>query len=268
MAQMRAVRLEGAALILVLLVAAGCKRESPHGPAALTASLIFDNASSEVRKALASRVDFRLDDDNFARWTEAQTNLEELPRSEIRRTFAFRDNAVDGAVARLESNPLTRHAIESAGLSVRDFVLETIALAQASEAAQTGTSTNASSVPPENLQFVQRYSSRVLRSQGDSRLVRAGSDGDEMQSDAAEALTDQIEMQIQMQLDRAEHEVEMRLAEAERQREEALNAAERRREEAEMRREEAQHRAEMRREEANERRERRAMMRDTVPILP
>ena len=69
MAQMRSVRFKYAALaILLLLVVGSCKRENRDGTGALTASLIFDNASPDVREALASSVDFRINDDNFARW--------------------------------------------------------------------------------------------------------------------------------------------------------------------------------------------------------
>lgn len=241
MAQIRPVRLEGAALVILLLVLAGsCKRESRDGAEALTASLVFDNASPEVREALASRVDFRIDDANFGRWEEAQNNLDELPRSAIHATAAAAGNAVDRAVARLESSPRARRAIESAGLSVREFVLETIALAQATEAAQTGRSMSPAPVPPENFQFVQRYSARVLRARTEAPVARAEAESYDMQSDTAEVMAGQIEADIQMRLDEAEHEVEMRLAEAEMRREEAES-------EAEMRREEAEQKAEMRR---------------------
>ena len=227
MAQMRTARLEATVLLILLLLLAGsCKRETQNGAGALSASLIFDNASPELREALTSRVDFRINGDNFARWAEAQSNLEELPRSAIRPVFSIRGNAVDRAVRRLESSPPARRAIESAGLSVREYVLETIALAQATEAAQTGRSMSSAPVPPENFQFVQRYSARVLRSRAQARVARADAESYDMQSDAADALAGRIEAEIQMRLDEAQHEVESRLAEAEMRREDAENAAE------------------------------------------
>lgn len=258
MARIRSGRLEGAALVILLLLLAGsCKRESRDGAGALTASLIFDNASPEVREALTSRVDFRINDDNFERWVEAQKNLEELPRSAILATSAAGGNAVDRAVARLESSPNARRAIESAGLSVRDFVLETIALAQATEAAQTGRSMSRGPIPPENFQFVQRYAARVLRS--GARVARAEQERYDMELGSADMMADQVDMEIQMRLDQAEHEVEIRLAEAEMQREAAEHEAELQRDEAEreaeMQREAAEHEAEMRREEAIRRRD-------------
>lgn len=269
MAHSRSVKLEGAAMVILLLIPAGCKREIRDGAGALTASLIFDNASPEVREALASRVEFRINDDNFARWEEAQANLEELPRSAIPATSATGRNAVDRAVARLESSPLARQAIERAGLSVREFVLETIALAQATEAAQTGKSMTRGPIPPENFQFVQRYSARVLYSH--SRVARAGVESYDMDSDAAEVTSDQADMDLQMRLDEAEHQAEMRMAELEMRREGLEQAAEMRREEAEraaemqkeaierqaeMLRARVEHAAEMWRDRAEARRER------------
>ena len=61
----------------------GCKPTSHGASDPLAASLIFDNGSPEAREALATTVDFLLTDDNFARWEEAQSNLEELPRTAI-----------------------------------------------------------------------------------------------------------------------------------------------------------------------------------------
>ncbi|MDQ6768831.1 MAG: hypothetical protein M3Z54_02450 [Gemmatimonadota bacterium] len=151
-----------------------CKRASYDGSDPLAASLIFDNGSPEAREALATPVDYRLTDENFARWEEAQSNLDDLPRSDLRSGPAPGRNAIDRAAARLESSPRARRAIERAGLSVREFVLETVALAQAMEAAETGKSTSATPVPADNFQFVQRYRSRILLAAGRSFSQRAG----------------------------------------------------------------------------------------------
>ena len=170
---MDSIRTNNAALVILFLFAvAGCKREPPSATGALGSSLIFDNASPEAREALASPVDFRINDDNFGRWEEARSNLEALPRSALPKSAASGGNAVDRAVARLESSPYTRTAIERTGLSVREFVLETIALAQATEVARTGKSLTRGTIPRENVQFVQRYTSRALYSSR-SRISRS-----------------------------------------------------------------------------------------------
>jgi hypothetical protein len=178
--------LRAVAATVLALATAGCKRSSTGASDPLAASLIFDNGSPEAREALASTVDFRLTEDNFARWEAAQSNLEELPRSAIQSGVSSGRSAVDRAVTRLESSPRARRAIERTGLSVRDFVLETIALAQASEVVETGKSTGATPVPPDNYQFVQRYRGRVLLGQRDDRLAREQAEAFEMQVDSSE----------------------------------------------------------------------------------
>jgi len=251
MAQLDSIRLKGAALLVLLLIpVGGCKREPREATDALGSSLLFDNASPEVREALASPVDFRINDDNFARWEEAQSNLEGLSRSQLPTKSPAGGNVVDRAVARLESSPYTRTAIERTGLSVKEFVLETIALAQATEAARTGRSLSRGTIPPENFQFVQRYTSRALYSH--SRVARGDADNIGVTPDP-DVMSDPTEnTNLQMQLDETEHQVEMGREDVERA--------------AEMRREDAERAAEMSRDRAEENRERaRDSVRDTLP---
>ena len=201
-------RSRAAAVIVLALATVGCKRTSYDVSDPLAASPIFDNGSPEAREALATTVDFRLTDDNFARWEEAQSNLDDLPRSAIRSGVSSGRSAIDRAVTRLESSPRARRAIESAGLSVRDFVLETIALAQASEAAETGKTTRATPIPPDNFQFVQRYRGRVLLARREDRLAREQAEAFDMRVDTAEH--SDPDMNIQMDEADAEHAAEMR----------------------------------------------------------
>jgi len=145
--------------------AAACTGQTRETTNPLVASLIFDNASPDAREALTSPIDYRITEDNFSRWQEAQENLDQLPRSSIRSSPASGRTAVDRAVARLQSSPPARQAIESAGISVREFVLETIALAQATESAQTGKSTSPMPILADNYQFVRQYRAGGLRAE-------------------------------------------------------------------------------------------------------
>ena len=199
--------LRAVALTVLAMAIVGCKRSSYGASNPLAASLIFDNGSPEAREALASTVDFRLTEDNFARWEEAQSNLEDLSRSAIQSGESSGRSAVDRAVARLESSPRARSAIERAGLSVRDFVLETIALAQASEVVETGKSTSATPIPPDNYQFVQRYRGRVLLARREGRLEREQAEAFEMHADTSD--NSSPDMSMQMDEGDAEH-AEMR----------------------------------------------------------
>ena len=202
------------ALVFGILVAAvagaSCKKgnQAPSDP--MAASLISDNSSPEAREALATPVDFRLTDANYARWEEAQNNLDALPRSALRSASPAGGSAIDRAIARLESSPRARRAIESAGLSVRDFVLETVALAQATEAAETGKSATAAPVPAENFQFVQRYRSQILRARAEARLARAQAESNYIQSDTA--VQRGADVNLQMETAGSGHETQTRIA--------------------------------------------------------
>ena len=196
------------ALAVVAVAILGCKPTSHGASAPLAASLIFDNGSPEAREALATTVDFLLTDDNFARWEEAQSNLEELPRTAIQSGGGSGRNAVDRAVTRLESSPPARGAIERTGLSVRDFVLETIALAQASEVVETGKSTTAAPVPQDNFRFIQKYRGRVLLARREDRLTREQAEAFDMHVDTSESASP--EMNTRMDEGDADHATEMR----------------------------------------------------------
>lgn len=221
MGELRSTRLlRGVLAILLLSAVGGCKRENRSEAESLTASLMFDNASPDAREALASRVDFRITDASFAQWEKAQRNLEKLPRSAIPSAPGIGSTAVDRAVSRLESSPYARTAIERTGLSVKGFVLQTIALAQVAEAAQTGKSLSGATIPPENFLFVQRYTTRVLYSRSRARTESRTYDWD---ADAADINSMQNEVDAQMQLDESERqgdavaEQQMRRAELDRQ---------------------------------------------------
>jgi hypothetical protein len=136
---------------------------------------LFDVSSPAAREALATPVDFRLTDASYVQWEQAQRFLDALPRSAFAAASDGSGNPIDNAVATLESSPRARTAIERTGLSVRDFVLETIALAQAAEA-ETGKTAPGVSVPAENVQFIQRYRSRILRARAEARATSTPSD--------------------------------------------------------------------------------------------
>jgi hypothetical protein len=184
-----------AAVILLALATVSCRRTRYDASGPLAASLIFDNGSKEAREALATAVSFRLTDDNFARWEEAQSNLEDLSRSAIQSGVSSGRSAIDRAVSRLESSPRARRAIERAGLSVRDFVLETIALAQAAETVETGKSTTSAPIPPDNFQFVQRYRGRVLLARRENRLAEQRAEAFDMRIDTSENSSPDTNMQ-------------------------------------------------------------------------
>jgi hypothetical protein len=175
---------------LVFLSAIGCKRDRDSGNGAGTSSFL-DNATPEAREALAIQVDYKLTDANFAQWEIAQRNLDRLPSSAFpARQVSRGGNVIDRAVARLESSPKARTTIEATGLTVRDFVLQTIALAQATEAVQGGRPAGAGIVPPENFRFVERHRDRIGRAQLAARNASRRARSADIEADAQQIDTD------------------------------------------------------------------------------
>jgi hypothetical protein len=154
----------------VLLTLASCKKDSAPSSDNEVGSLLFDATSPAAREALATPVDFRLTEANYAQWEQAQRFLDALPRSAFASASGARGNTIDRAVATLEASPRARTAVERTGLSVRDFVLETVALAQAAEA-DAGNAPGGVTVPPSNVQFIQRYRSRILQARAERRAA-------------------------------------------------------------------------------------------------
>jgi hypothetical protein len=178
------------AMGFVVLSAIGCKRDSDARNAAGT-SAFLDNATPEAREALAIQVDYKLTDGNFARWEIAQRNLDRLPSSAFPAQRASGGgNVIDRAVARLESSPKARTTIEATGLTVRDFVLQTIALAQATEAVQGGRPAGAGIVPPENFRFVERHRERIGRAQLAARNASRRTHSADIEADAQQTEAD------------------------------------------------------------------------------
>src|SRR2546423_15333728 len=158
--------------LVVFAAMTGCKRDSSSDDN----TGFLANASPEARAALSAPVSYELNEDNFARWEIAEQNLDRLPATEFASARPSGGSPVDRAVARLESSPRAKRAIESAGITVRDFVLEPVALAQAVQASQTGRSTVPSGVAAANFAFVERYRSRIRDSGLESDLARQSGD--------------------------------------------------------------------------------------------
>jgi hypothetical protein len=150
----------------------GCERDSSSDD---NTGFLAD-ASPEAREALAVPVSYELNEENFAKWEIAEQNLDGLPATEFASAQPSGESPVDRAVARLESSQRAKRAIESSGMTVRDFVLETVALAQAVQASQTGRSTVALGVAADNFAFVERYRSRIRESGLESDLARQSGD--------------------------------------------------------------------------------------------
>lgn len=121
-----------------------------------------DRASDRLIGTNTFLVDEQITSEKYAKWVQAQQNLDRTAtdadmvsaqdRLGIRRATR---GAVDSAVARLEQNERTREAIESAGLSVRDYVVTSLALSQAFVASNPDGRASVAGIPSGNLELIR-----------------------------------------------------------------------------------------------------------------
>ena len=148
---------------LVILVAAGCLLAGCKQQNAATAGLgdsallthDADLPAGDRPVAATSTADYKLDDDRYHQWTTAQERLDALGPIDapVRLTSLNPSQAdIDRTVAFLESRPDTRNALAASGLSARDYVLTTLALAQAQ-----GATVDSDSSATDNERFLSRH---------------------------------------------------------------------------------------------------------------
>ena len=130
-------------MIAASLLLVGCKQQNSGNSGLGDSALLSHDADSTLSDrplAPTSITDYKLDDNRYRQWTVAQQRLDSLGPIDapVRLTSLDPSPAdIDRTVAFLESRPDTRNALPASGLSARDYVLTTLALAQAN-----GTSVN------------------------------------------------------------------------------------------------------------------------------
>jgi hypothetical protein len=117
-----------------------------------TASLAGDvSMDSATTGAVFHGVKYPLTSENYRKWLVAQAALDSLPEPAAMPRVDLRDptdDDIDRTVDFLAQQDAERRAIERSGLSVKDFVLTSIALGQALHFSKDAL------VPPENRVFV------------------------------------------------------------------------------------------------------------------
>lgn len=139
------------AIALVLTLAA-CGRDGDQ-PLRRADGSLLSSSGGDVTLSDGSTLHFAITSDRYKQWEQARAAL----RSNVTERFgqllhpdAPTSRSVDRAVAFLETDAPSREAIERTGMSVRDFVLMTIALQQEMRlASQRGSAPSAAVTPPE-----------------------------------------------------------------------------------------------------------------------
>jgi hypothetical protein len=155
--------------VAVALLLAGCKKTSAaNGGLGDSALLSHDSTSVALadRPLAASISNYTLDDNRYRQWTIAQQRLDSLGPIDapVRLTSLNPSPAdIDRTVAFLESRPDTRNALAASGLSARDYVLTTLALAQARAAAVDSETENERFLAQHRTEFDEAVSRSKFR---------------------------------------------------------------------------------------------------------
>ena len=119
-------------------------------------------------------IDYTLTSDNYRKWLVAQDALDSVGMEDRVRidVHAVSDDDVDDVVESIENQPKAKAAIESASMSVRDFVLTSIALAQSWDALHSP-GAQVTGLPRENLELLRAEGVRdsVLRVRPSTRFI-------------------------------------------------------------------------------------------------
>jgi hypothetical protein len=121
-------------------------------------------------------VKYPLTSQNYKKWIVAQAALDSLPEpSDIPRVDLRdpTDDDIDRTVSYLEDHDAMREAIERSGLSVKDFVLTSVALGQAFSLAGRNV------VPRENVAFVDSNRAEIERVRATRRFHVLDDDEDD-----------------------------------------------------------------------------------------
>jgi len=116
-------------LICVLLA---CGRNSDE-PLRRADGSLLSSSGGEVSLADGSRLRFAITSDRYKQWEAARAGLRKnvIARfGTLLKPTSPTESSIDRAVAFLETDVTSREAIENTGMSVRDFVLMTVALDQ------------------------------------------------------------------------------------------------------------------------------------------
>ena len=137
-------------LAILVCALAACSRDDPELRRADGSML--STSGGDVALSDGSQLHFVITSQRYKQWEAARAGLSRSVVArfgEILQPKSPTQRSIDRAVAYLESNPSARQAIERTGMSVRDFVLMTVALEQEMRLANgQGASANREPIPP------------------------------------------------------------------------------------------------------------------------
>jgi hypothetical protein len=120
-------------LFLIVLIASCKDREAKRVNVNVDASQLY-NSAGEVSLTDGGSLEYSITSDTYRKWYTAQQGLDRRIASRygaLLQPSSPSERSIDRAVQYLTNEPQAREAIERAGLSIRQFVVTTVALEHA-----------------------------------------------------------------------------------------------------------------------------------------
>lgn len=163
-------------VLLGALTAAACGNDDRQ------AKLDSAGGNIALNERVAEVLDVPVSAERLEQWQRAEQTLaqsgDSAPLVRIN-SRSLTDRDVDKAVARLDGDAPAKRAIESSGMSVRDFVLTTLAIANAMDAAGGPNAPAFRGALAQNVELVRRNEAAIRRVRETSRVRVDHEDSDE-----------------------------------------------------------------------------------------
>lgn len=158
--------LVAACLACTALLGTACRQDGKNVRSVEATQLASDGVVADSGAVPMRIGDYRLTRERLDSWRGAQRAVDRVPDDASfvpLHAVDATDADVDRAVAYLSSRPDLRRAIEQSGLSVRDYVLTTLALARAVQTRASSGAADYSALSVEDRALVPRYSDDLRR---------------------------------------------------------------------------------------------------------
>jgi hypothetical protein len=126
---------------------------------------LLSSSGGEVHLADGNRLEFAITSENYKKWDSARRGIDRRVSARfgaLLQPSAPTERSIDRAVAYLESEPAARQAIERSGMSVRAFVVTTVALEQEMRLASGQGSRSQEPAPAETSYEFPTYDSTLI----------------------------------------------------------------------------------------------------------
>ncbi|MFL5581465.1 MAG: hypothetical protein ACJ8AO_13935 [Gemmatimonadaceae bacterium] len=182
---------------LVVALTAACDRGGKATPDSANGGVAASAGALDTPVLRVNGVPYVVNDSSYALWRTASERLARLPEDRsminphVEHLRAIDEEDVENTIRNLESDSDARRAISSSGITVRDFVMATLALHQALEMSDSvSRPVRWENVPNANLAFVRGHRAEIERLRANHRFKVVDDDPDD--PDAARRLREKV----------------------------------------------------------------------------